>query len=52
MFNRHLNEAIEHAKQNHKNLAVLFIDLDRFKNINDTLGHNAGDRLLQEMAYA
>ena len=50
MFNRHLNEAIEHAKQNHKNLAVLFIDLDRFKNINDTLGHNAGDRLLQEMA--
>lgn len=50
MFNRHLSHAIAQAQRYHKGLAVLFIDLDRFKNINDTLGHNAGDRLLQEMA--
>lgn len=49
-FNRHLNHAIVQAQLHDKGLAVLFIDLDRFKNINDTLGHNAGDRLLQEMA--
>jgi len=50
MFNRHLNHAIARAQRYHKGLAVLFIDLDRFKNINDTLGHDAGDRLLKEMA--
>jgi diguanylate cyclase (GGDEF)-like protein/PAS domain S-box-containing protein len=50
MFNRHLSHAISHARRQKKSLAVLFIDLDRFKNINDTLGHDAGDRLLQEMA--
>ncbi|MBV8634763.1 MAG: EAL domain-containing protein, partial [Burkholderiaceae bacterium] len=51
MFNRHLSHAIAHAQRYHKGLAVLFIDLDRFKNINDTLGHDAGDRLLKEMAH-
>ncbi len=50
MFNRQLNHAIAHAQRYHKGLAVLFIDLDRFKNINDTLGHDAGDRLLKEMS--
>jgi diguanylate cyclase (GGDEF)-like protein/PAS domain S-box-containing protein len=50
MFNRHLSHAIGHARRHRKKLAVLFIDLDRFKIINDTLGHDAGDRLLQEMA--
>jgi diguanylate cyclase (GGDEF)-like protein len=50
MFNRQLNHAIAQAQRYHKGLAVLFIDLDRFKNINDTLGHDAGDRLLKEMA--
>jgi diguanylate cyclase (GGDEF)-like protein/PAS domain S-box-containing protein len=50
MFNRHLSHAIAQARRHRKKLAVLFIDLDRFKIINDTLGHDAGDRLLQEMA--
>ena len=50
MFNRHLSHAIAQAERHGRGLAVLFIDLDRFKNVNDTLGHGAGDRLLQEMA--
>jgi diguanylate cyclase (GGDEF)-like protein/PAS domain S-box-containing protein len=50
MFNRHLSHAIAQARRYRKKLAILFIDLDRFKIINDTLGHDAGDRLLQEMA--
>ena len=50
MFSQLLNQAIQTAKRNKKNLAVFFIDLDRFKIINDTLGHDAGDQLLQEIA--
>lgn len=50
MFNNILNLALESAHRHQRKLAVLFIDLDRFKNINDTLGHDAGDLLLQEMA--
>jgi diguanylate cyclase (GGDEF)-like protein len=49
MFTEVLNIAIENARRYHRNFAVLFIDLDRFKIINDTLGHEAGDKLLQEM---
>jgi len=47
LFSQHLHEAIQAAKASGHKVAVLFIDLDRFKNINDTLGHRAGDQLLQ-----
>lgn len=45
-----LNLLIEQAKRRNKKLAVLFIDLDDFKKINDTLGHAVGDKLLVEAA--
>jgi len=45
-----LQQAIAHAHRSHTRAAVLFLDLDRFKTINDSLGHGAGDRLLQSVA--
>jgi diguanylate cyclase (GGDEF)-like protein len=50
LFNMHLAHAIMRAQRNHGSLAVLFIDLDRFKNINDALGHDVGDEVLQRVA--
>lgn len=49
MFSQILNQAISKAARHSKGLAVLFIDLDGFKTINDNLGHEAGDALLQEV---
>lgn len=50
LFTQLVSHSIQYAKRNQRQLAVLFIDLDRFKIINDTKGHDAGDRLLQEIA--
>ncbi|SFM12491.1 putative bifunctional diguanylate cyclase/phosphodiesterase [Marinobacter zhejiangensis] len=47
LFKDRLNLAITHARRNDQKLAVMFLDLDRFKVVNDTLGHAMGDRLLQ-----
>jgi diguanylate cyclase (GGDEF)-like protein/PAS domain S-box-containing protein len=50
LFNDRLEVSIAHAKRNHHLLAVLFLDLDRFKWVNDTLGHIYGDELLKNVA--
>ncbi|WP_455383740.1 EAL domain-containing protein [Acidihalobacter prosperus] len=50
LFYDRLSMAIAHAHRHGQSLAVMFVDLDRFKNINDTLGHNVGDGLLEQVA--
>ncbi len=50
MFRDRLDQEIKKAHRVQQNFALLFIDLDRFKEVNDTLGHEMGDRLLKEAA--
>jgi diguanylate cyclase (GGDEF)-like protein/PAS domain S-box-containing protein len=45
-----LQQAIVQAKRSHRHVAVLFLDLDRFKLVNDTLGHDAGNAILTEVS--
>lgn len=49
-FGEHLDQALKLARRHHTRIALLFIDLDQFKQVNDSLGHNAGDRLLQDLS--
>jgi diguanylate cyclase (GGDEF)-like protein len=50
LFNDRLAQAIVLAERQSKQLAVMFVDLDHFKKINDSLGHDVGDKLLQSVA--
>ncbi len=50
LFQDRLLQAIAHAKRSHDQLAIMFMDVDHFKNLNDTLGHHMGDIFLHRLA--
>jgi diguanylate cyclase (GGDEF)-like protein len=50
LFSELINQELAHAKRYRRSLAVLFVDIDRFKAINDSLGHSVGDELLRVFA--
>ena len=50
MFKEYVDRSIAHAKRKQQRLAILFLDVDNFKKVNDTLGHHAGDLLLQKVS--
>ncbi|MEH7247757.1 EAL domain-containing protein [Neobacillus niacini] len=50
LFNEQLTLKLHEAKQSNQPLVIMYVDIDRFKHINDSIGHLMGDRLLQEIA--
>lgn len=50
LFNDRLQQSIKHAQRYHEKIALLFLDLDNFKQVNDSLGHDFGDKLLINIA--
>jgi len=50
LFYDRLNKSLSHAKRNNNTFALLFMDLNKFKKVNDNFGHNAGDILLKMIA--